>query len=233
MELAKVWFSTAHEYFKRARMPRKDVILRQLLQPCKLTSLQEHKDCFQQWNVLQLWIGITSTLVILLISFIWFLLEEHELAKPPISAILLNAIVGLVLLFFFTYLAWFSVISKDGCCCCIVFCCEGKPNLLVVAILSVLFGIGAILNGIQAIGLAKGAMIIAVIIVAFFALIHGVALLYLGFEAGMVWKLSIAGPDSQPSAPAKVDTNQAVVGVPQGVERVGADVEEGDVKVEA
>jgi hypothetical protein len=197
-----------------------------------LTTLQEHKACFQQWNVLQLWIGIISTLVILLMSFVWFMVEKNEFAKPPISTILLNAIVALVLLFFFTHLAWFSVMNKDGCCCFFVFCCEGKPNVLVVAILSVLFGIGAILNGIQALGLAKGAMIIVVIIVAVFAIAHGVALLYLGFEAGMVWKLSASGPESNPSEPKSVDTKQAVVGVPQGVEQAATDVTDGDVKTE-
>merc|ERR1712176_38633 len=90
---------------------------------------------------LQLWIGITSIFVMALMSLIWFVAEENELAKPSMSTIFLNAIVGLGLQLFFTHLAWFSVIKKHGCCCLLLVCCEGKPNLLAVAILSVVFGI--------------------------------------------------------------------------------------------
>jgi len=234
MELAKTWFNTVREYFELAKMPRKDVVLSQLFQPCKLTTLQEHKACFQQWNVLQLWIGICSTLVIFLMNFIWFLVEENELAKPPISTIILNAIVGLGLLLFFTHLAWFGVMKKDGCCSCLfVFCCEGKPNILAVAIISALFGILAIISGIQALGVAKGAIIVAALIGAFFAFVHGVALIYLGFEAFMVWKLSASDSQTQTTEPKKADPNQQVVGAPQVGQPASPDIEAGDVKTEA
>jgi phosphatidylglycerophosphate synthase len=234
-ELAKVWFRTAREYFELAKKPSTNVVPRQLLQPCKFTTLQEHRTCFQQWNVLQLWIGVISTLVILLVNFIWFLAEENELAKPSIGAIFINAIVSLVLLLFFTHLAWFSVINKQGCCCLFLFCCEGKPNLLAVALVSVLFGVLAIITGIQALGSAQGAIIIVVLIGACCGLAHGVALIYLGFEAAMVWKLSLSGSESQSSEPKEIEPKQApvVVGAPQGVEQARAVIEAGDVKAEA
>jgi len=232
LELAKAWTNTAREYFELAKRPWKDVVLRQVLQPCKLSNLLDHEACFQRWNVLQLWIGITSLCVMLLMGLIWFLAEENELAKPSMSTIFLNAIVGLVLQLFFTHLAWFSVIKKHGCCCLFLVCCEGKPNLLAVAILSVVFGIMAIITGIQALGSAQGAIIVVVLIGAFFALAHGIALLYLGFEAAMVWKFSVADPQSHSSDPKKADPNQVVVGAPQVVNQAQA-VEAGDVKAEA
>jgi len=232
-DLAKAWFNTARQYFELAKKPWKDMALCQLLQPWRLTTLSEHEACFQQWNVLQLWIGIIATLTVLLMNFIWFLAEDNEYAKPPISTIFLNAIVGLVFVLFFTHLAWFGVINKHGCCCLVLFCCEGKPNLLVVAVLSVVFGILALITAFQALGSVQGALIIVVLIGAFFAFTHGVALLYLGFEAAMIWKLSTSTSVPDSSEPKKVTGDQVVIGAPRGVENVRADVEVGEGKVEA
>lgn len=232
LELAKAWMNTARDYIELAKNPRKDLVLRQLLQPCKLSSLPEHEACFQRWNVLQLWIGITATFVILLMNLIWFAVEENDLAKPSVTTIFLNAIVSIVMLLFFTHLAWFSVIKKNGCCCFFFVCCEGRPNVLAVAIICVVFGILAIITCIQALGSAHGALIIVVLIGAFFAVLHGMALLYLGFEAAMVWKLSVAGTESRPSDPKKPDPDHVVVGAPQVVNQVQA-VEVVDVKAEA
>jgi len=222
LELAKAWIDTAREYFELAKKPRKDVVLRQLLQPCKLPTLLEHETYFQRWNVLQLWIGIASTFVILLMNLIWFAVEENELAKPSVTTIFLNAIVSIAMLLLFTHLAWFSVIKKHGCCCFFCVCCEGRPNVLAVAIICVVFGILAIITGLQALGSAQGALIIVVLIGALFAVVHGMALLYLGFEAAMVWKLSAAGAESHSSDPKKPDPNHVVVGAPQVVNQVQA-----------
>jgi len=192
--------------------------------PWKLNSVQEHEACFQQWNVLQLWIGIIATLVMLLMNLIWCLAEDNELARPSMGSVFVNAIVGLFLVAFFTHLAWFGVINKHGCCCFIVVCCLGKPNILAVAFLSALFGILGLISVFQAIGSAQGALIVVMLIGALFALIHAVALLYLGFEAAMIWKLSTSTSTSDSSEPKKAD----VIGAPSVV----TDAEVAQEKVE-
>merc|ERR1719352_422895 len=167
--------------------------------------------------------GSASSLV-LLMNLIWCLAEENELARPSMGSVLVNAIVGLFLVAFFTHLAWFGVINKHGCCCFIVVCCLGKPNLLAVAFLSALFGILGLITVFQAIGSAQGALIVVVLIGALFALIHGVSLLYVGFEAAMIWKLSTSTPVPDSSEPKKAD----VIGAPSVV----TDAEVGQEKVE-
>merc|ERR1712083_1208799 len=112
----------------------------------------------------------------------------------------MNAIFGLLMTVFFTHGAWFGVVQKRGCCCFVLCCCLGKPNLLAVAILAVIFGILAIVAVVQALGAAQGALIFAVLIAAFFALVHGATLLYVGLEAFMIWRLSTSeSPATQDS----------------------------------
>lgn len=150
----------------------------------------------------------------------WFLAESNEYKKPPLGAIIMNAIFGLLMTVFFTYLTWFGVMKKGGCCCFILCCCLGKPNLLAVAILCVIYGVLAILAVVQGLGSAQGALIlVAVLVAAFFALLHGVALLYVGFEAFMIWRLSTSeSPATQDSIAA--NKSKAVVG--NTMEVVGA-----------
>merc|ERR1712118_303917 len=54
--------------------------------------------------------------------------------------------------------------------CFILVCCVGKPNLLVVAVLSALFGILGLITVFQAIGSAQGALVLVVLISGLFAL---------------------------------------------------------------
>merc|ERR1712125_28068 len=147
-----------------------------------------------------------------------------------------NLIVGICLTVFFTHLSWFGVAQKHGCCCFILCCCLGKPNLLVTAILTGLFGILGIISAVQAIGLAQGALIVVVLIVAFCALAHGVALLYVGFEAFMIWKLCPAESSSE-SGKTEASTKPAaegteVVGAAQVVGVAAADIEAAATKTE-
>merc|ERR1712138_172470 len=102
------------------------------------------------------------------------------------GTIIMNALVGMMLSAFLAHLAWFGAVQKHGCCCFILCCCLGQPNLLVTAILCVVFGILAIISVIQALGSVQGALIVVVLIGAVFAVTHGVALIYTGFEAFMI-----------------------------------------------
>jgi hypothetical protein len=184
-ELAKAWLNTAREYAGYAVKPHNDIVCKQLLQPWKLTTLKEHDACFQQWSILQLWIGIITTLVITVIHFIWFVTEENV----PFGAIIVNAIFRLALSVFFAHLVWFGVVNKHGCCCFLMCCCEGSPNLLVVSVLSVIFGILALITALQAV--FSGFLL--AILGAIFAIAHGLSMFYLGFEAFMVWRHSTSG----------------------------------------
>merc|ERR1712205_164978 len=98
------------------------------------------------------------------------------------GSIIINTLVGMIMSVFLAHLAWFGVVQKHGCCCLVLCCCLGQPNLLVTAILSVLFGILAIISVIQALGSVQGALIAVVLIGAVFAVMHAVALVYVGFE---------------------------------------------------
>merc|ERR1712146_59656 len=153
------------------------------------------------------------------------------------GTIIVNALVGILLSAFLTHLAWFGVVQKHGCCCFVVCCCLGQPNLLVTAILSALFGILAIVSVIQAIGSVQGALVAVVLIGAVFALIHAAALLYLGFEAFMIWRLcSSNGAASSGKTMATTSGKQAatsestVVGAAQAVGEAVADIEAAEAK---
>jgi hypothetical protein len=240
--LTRAWLNTARQYFELAKQPRKDVALRQLVQPWKLTTLQEHDTCFQQWSVLQLWIGVISALVMFVMNLIWHMAEDNELAKPPMGTIIVNLLVGMALSAFLTHLAWFGVVQKHGCCCFVLCCCLGQPNLLVTAILSSLFGILAIISVIQALGSVQGALVAVVLIGAVFALIHAISCLYLGFEAFMVWRLcssnGAASSDKTVAATTSkskqaITSEAAVVGAAQAIGEPVTDIEAAETKTEA
>jgi len=245
LELAKAWLNTARQYFELTKRPGKDVVLRQLLQPWKLTTLQEHEACFQQWNVLQLWIGIITALVMFVMNFIWHMAEDNILAKPPMGTIIVNALVAILLSAFLAHLAWYGVVQKHGCCCFVLCCCLGQPNLLVTAILSVVFGILAVISVIDAFSLVQGALIVVVLIGAVFVVIHAVTFFYVGFEAFMIWRLcsSNAAASSGKGSAATTAKQQnwlpptgevTVVGAAQAVSKpVADDIEAAETKTEA
>merc|ERR1711981_194072 len=240
LELAKAWLNTARQYFELVKQPRKDVVLRQLLQPWKLTNLQEHEACFQQWNVLQLWIGIITALVMFVMNFIWHMAEDNILAKPPMGTIIVNALVAILLSAFLAHLAWYGVVQKHGCCCFVLCCCLGQPNILVTAILSVVFGILAVISVIQALSSVQGALIVVVLIGAVFAVIHAVTLIYVGFEAFMIWLLCSSNGATSSSNGAAATTGKqsttgevSVVGAAQAVGKPVADIEAAETKTEA
>jgi len=231
-ELTSAWCNTGRQYLDLAKKPFKDVTPKQLLQPWKFATLSEHELCFQQWNVLQLWVGVVSALVIFVMNLVWFLAEDNELAKPSMGNILVNAFVGIFLSFFFAHLAWFGVMKKHGCCCLLLCCCLGKPNLLATAILYVLFGALTILAAVPALGSAHGALVIVVLIGALFALVHGVTLLYVGFEAFMIWRVSTPEKAVVGSDAKQAGSDSTVVGVPQVSSGPAVDIEAVGTKAE-
>merc|ERR1712196_752342 len=199
---------------------------------------EEHEECFQQWNVLQLWFGIVSALVMFVMNLIWHIAEDNVLAKPAMGTIIINTLVGMILSAFLAHLAWFGVMQKHGCCCFVLCCCLGQPNLLVTAILCVVFGVLSIISVIQALGSVQGALIVVVLIGAVFAVIHAVALIYVGFEAFMIWRLcSSNGVASSGKTVAVTTSKQAstgeVVGAAQTLGEPVADIEAAETKTES
>merc|ERR1739848_359968 len=142
------------------------------------------------------------------IHFIWFITEDNV----PFGAIIVNAIFRLALSAFFAHLVWFGVVNKHGCCCFLMCCCEGFPNLLVVSVLSVIFGILALITALQAV--FSGFLL--AILGAVFAIAHGLSMFYLGFEAFMVWRHSTSG--DAPTVDTSVVGQAKVVGVAAAVE---------------
>jgi hypothetical protein len=198
LELAKVWLNTANEYLGLARKPHKDLPLRQLPMPCRLNTLEEHDMCLQQWTVLNLWIGIISLVVYFIIEII-FMLDTKLIG---FGTILANAVFRLVCTLFLTHLVWFGVVKKHGCCCAIACCCEGKPNLLATSIVVAISGLAGAIQSLQL--LTSGYAIL--VVPAIFVFVQATALLYLAFEAWMIWRHAASTP-----------TPSVEVGTPVGV----------------
>merc|ERR1711939_593230 len=93
---------------------------------------------------------------------------------------------------------------------------------------------------IQALGSVQGALIVVVLIGAVFAVIHAVTLIYVGFEAFMIWRLysSNGATSSSNGAAATTDKHTTtgevnVVGAAQAVGKPVADIEAAETKTEA
>merc|ERR1712138_292057 len=106
------------------------------------------------------------------------------------------------------------------------------------AVLCVLFGVLSLISVIQALGSVQGALIVVVLIGAVFAVMHAVALIYVGFEAFMMWRMcSSNGAASSGKTVAattgKQTTTGDVVGAAQTVGEPVADIEAAETKTEA
>merc|ERR1712185_520941 len=154
------------------------------------------------------------------------------------GSVVVNALVGMLLSTFLAHIEWFGVTQKHGCCCFVLCCCLGQPNLLVTAVLCVVFGILAIISVVQALGSVQGALVVVVLIGAVFAVIHAVALVYVGFEAFMIWRLCSSNGAASSGNTAAVTTSKEastgeVVGAAQTVGEPVADIEAAQTKTEA
>merc|ERR1712138_169537 len=154
------------------------------------------------------------------------------------GTIIINMLVGMILSVFLAHLAWFGVVQKHGCCCLVLCCCLGQPNLLVTAILCVLFGVLSLISVIQTLGSVQGALISVVLISAVFATIHAVALIYVGFEAFMMWRMCSSNSTASSgktvaATTSKQTTAGEVVGAAQTVGEPVADIEAAETKTEA
>jgi hypothetical protein len=153
-----------------------------LFMPWSLSSLAEHEECFQQWCVLQLLVGIIVTVAVLILYVMWVATEDTAI-KIPMGPIIMNAVLRFAMAFLATWIVWFGVIAKHGCCCLIVCCFLGKPNILVVAIVEGIFALSTALTVLQALDHGHILLIFAAAILG----THFVTQIYLTAEAFMVW----------------------------------------------
>merc|ERR1719453_2356355 len=145
----------------------------------------------------------------------------------------MNLLVGMILSAFLAHVAWFGVVQKHGCCCLVICCCLGQPNLLVTAIISALFGILTIISVIQPLGSVQGALIVVVLIGAVFAVIHATALIYVGFEAFMIWRLcsNSAAGSGQVTSKQEATGEAVVVGAAEAAGKPAVDIEAVSISV--
>jgi len=182
VEVTKAWLNTVKEYFMVAKKPYKDLSIPHVVVPCKLTTLSEHESCFQQLTTWQLWLGLISMTVYLIVEII-FMVDTKLIGFGTVVMNLLFRLFSTLLL---SHLLWFGVVKKQGCCCFLACCCEGKPNILATSIIAAIAGLAGVVQALQVLVLGYALLIIAGLFVA----AQSVILFYLAFEAFMVWRLS-------------------------------------------
>lgn len=203
-DLAKEWCNSFKQFLDAAKTSLTGIKMKTLFMPCKLTSLAEHEQCFQQWCILQLLLGVLAAVAHLLLAIIWNATSD-SLVKMSIGSVIMDACVELVMALFATWFMWFGVVLKKGCCCAIVCCCVGKPNILAVAIVE---GIIALLNALTIIqGFGHGHILL--ILAALVAAVHLVSQVYFTIEASMVWWKSLDA-----SLDAATTPKESTVGLP-------------------
>merc|ERR1712007_215536 len=200
LELAREWLNSFKQFLDGAKASLTNTKARTLFMPWTLKSLAEHEECFQQWCIVQLLLGLIATITYLLLAIIWNATTD-SLVKISVGSILLDALVRMGLAFFAAWLMWFGVVAKKGCCCGVACCCLGKPNILAVAIVEGLLALFTAINIIHALGHGHVLLILAALV----AVVHLMCQVYLTFEASMVWWNSLD---------TAVTTKQDTVGPP-------------------
>merc|ERR1712151_702081 len=170
------------QFLDASRTSLKNAKAKALFMPWTLHSLAEHEECFQQWCVLQLLIGIVATVAVFMLYIIWNASSDLAI-KLPMGTIIIDALLRFTMAFLATWIIWFGVMVKHGCCCAIACCCLGKPNLLVVAIVEGIFALLTAIALIQALNHGHILLILAAVIV----FTHFVAQVYLAAEPFVIW----------------------------------------------
>jgi len=180
VDLAQEWLKSFRSFLDAAKTSLKSIEAKALFMPWKLSSLAEHEGCFQQWCILQLLVGVASTLAIFVLFVIWNATEDVTIS---FGSIIMNTLLRFAMAFLATWIMWFSVIAKHGCCCAIACCCLGKPNILAASIVEGLFALSTLLTIIEALNYGHVLLIFA----ALFATVHLVTQVYVAVEAFVVW----------------------------------------------
>jgi len=182
ISLTQEWLKSFRQFLDASKTSLKNAKAKALFMPWSLGSLAEHEECFQQWCVLQLLVGIVVTVAVLILYVMWVATEDNSIGIP-MGSIIMNAALRFAMAFLATWIVWFGVIAKHGCCCLILCCCLGKPNILVVAFVEGIFALSTALTVMEAFGHGHILLIFAAAIMC----THFVTQIYLTAEAFMVW----------------------------------------------
>jgi hypothetical protein len=194
LDLAREWLNSFRQFLDASKASLASIKAKALFVPCTMTSLAEHEQCFQQWCVLQLLLGVLASVAYLLLAIIWNTTSDSHV-KVSMGSIIVDACLRLALAFLATWMIWFGVVTKKGCCCAVACCCLGKPNILAVAIVEGLIALSTALTIIQALGHGHILLILAALVAA----MHLVSQVYLTIEAAFVWwkSLETAAPTKE------------------------------------
>jgi len=184
-DLAREWSNSFRQFADAAQVSLTSIKAKTLFMPCILTSAAEHEQCFQQWCILQLLLGVVASVSYLALAMIWNATSDE--VALSVGSIVLDACVRLAMAFFATWFMWFGVVAKKGCCCALTCCCLGKPNILAVAIVEGIIACSTALTIMQALGHGH----ILLILAASVAAVLLVSQVYLTVEASMVWWKSL------------------------------------------
>jgi hypothetical protein len=208
-ELAKAWLSTAKEYLGICKKPHKELPVQQILMPCKLTTLADHDMCFQQWSVVQLWMGFVTAFV----AFVTEIIFMDKYGTMSFGTILMNLIFRSVWALLIAHLCWFGVVKKHGCCCLLCCCCIGKPDLIATGVILAISGVWTIIQAFDLLGTGWAPFIL----LALFILVQATTQFFLSFEAFMIWKLTTGEAKGEPS---KGGADLQMVGAPSVFETI-------------
>jgi hypothetical protein len=142
--------------------------------------------CFEQWCVLQLLVGILSTIAYVVLMMIY---NSTADVSVDVVMIIINAGMMLAGVFLLTWVLWFGVVEKNGCICCIACCCTGKIILLVTAICEGIYACFIAYGLVAAVQLGEAVTFIIAVCEAF----HLVTQIYVTIEAAFVWQKIDAG----------------------------------------
>lgn len=181
IDLAKEWLGSFKKFLDEAVASLKSIKANTLFKPWTLSTLEEHKLCFRQWCILQFLVGVAMALMVFLLSVMFYNTESY--VQNSYGSMIVNALLRCTVLFFVTWILWFGVIAKHGCCCAVFFCCLGKPILLVISIVEVLFALSTVMAIIQAFDHGHSLLIIA----ALASCMHLVTQVYLTVEIFVIW----------------------------------------------
>jgi hypothetical protein len=184
-DLAREWLNSCRQFVDASKAAVTSIKAKTLFMPCTLASVVEHEQCFQQWCVLQLLLGVVASVSYLALAMIWNATSDE--VSLSVGSIIVDACVRLAMAFFVTWFMWFGVVAKKGCCCALACCCLGKPNILAVAVVEGIFACSTALTIMQALGHGH----ILLILAASVAAVLLVSQVYLTIAASMVWWKSL------------------------------------------
>ena len=133
-------------------------------------SQEDWHTTYRKWGVIQLFYGIISNALILLLLV--------SGGKVPAGAALISFVLNMAFAYLAAHLGWFAVVKKHGCCCLCCICFECNCLLVFWAVL-MLFAAGFVLLSQLAAGSILGFII---------NIPYAIILSYMGFACFQIFQ---------------------------------------------